>query len=366
MVRDYLLMICIFILTTMLLLQRLMFKNLKRYSEGIQDIKNKIFNLGESVSKAESKDDVYFLILDYALRIVEKADRGSILIIEDDDKFHFKAVRGFSNEIYNVKFEKQDTFLYRCNRFKDITIINNPFDFNSKFVKRKSLEILSEIGAMNIEATLSSPIYIDEKLIGILNLDVNNKEKYFNEEDVKTIRYVKHEMELALKNFMIQDKLKYMASHDELTQLYNRRSFNHMVEKEMMDIREKRYVSCLALLDIDDFKYINDNYGHGIGDRALRIFSEKLIETTTEKDKCFRMSGDEFVVIFSNKSLKDSKEILENLRESIIGLELLPCSISFSYGIEVIHPEGGVSSEKILKMADNNMYFNKRLRKVKV
>ncbi len=250
-------------------------------------------------------------------------------------------------------------YLYRCNNFKDTAIINDPEYFKDTVLEDE--ELLKRLKSIKILSTLSSPIYVDGKLIGIINVDISdisNKQLEFDEEDIKLLKHVKSEIELALKNFFTKDELKYMVSHDELTKLYNRRSFKEIIVDEMGNIKIHGHSSYLALVDIDDFKNINDNYGHNMGDKALILFAEILRNNISKEDICARMSGDEFIVIFINKSEEESKNILENVKNKLSRSDIIFEGINFSYGLSPV--DINISVDEILNLADKNMYVNKK------
>lgn len=363
MVKDYLIIIYISTMVMLIILQKVRIERLKKHSENMDKIKKDIYILCENVSKASSKEEVYFLILDAAIRAINKADKGSILILEEDGEFHFKATRGYQEEINKISLKKEEVHLYILNKFKDTAIINDPKKFSSIRMQQETLEKLKELDALEVSSTLASPIYVDEQLIGVINIDISSKDKIFDEEDVGLLKHMKYELELAVRNFLAQDKLKYIATHDELTKLYNRRSFKDSMQKELKNIKLKRYNSCLALIDIDNFKFINDNYGHNIGDKALIIFSDTLTRNVTYNDICFRMSGDEFLVLFVNKTEEEAACLLESIRSILKSSDVVLGGITFSYGICSITYENALSLDEILSVADKNMYKNKKCNK---
>ena len=160
-----------------------------------------------------------------------------------------------------------------------------------------------------------SPISSDGKLIGVINIYSGDGDNKFTEEDIKLLRYIKREFEVEIKNFLTQDKLKHMATHDELTGLYNRRSFNEIFEDELNDAKKNGVESVLAIIDLDDFKVINDTFGQA-GDEALVKMASAMRKCLGENDTYARMSGDEFVIIFRKSTIEDVKEKLSRINVS--------------------------------------------------
>ncbi len=158
--------------------------------------------------------------------------------------------------------------------------------------------------------------------------------------------------------------IKFLAEHDPLTGLYNRRKFSEIFLNEL----EKRKKGALLLVDIDNFKNINDTMGHVYGDKLLREISKNLNKIKNENIIMSRFGGDEFLILIKDiedkKKIKDStKIILNNFREKII-LDDIENFITVSIGI-VRYPYDGQDIDDLLKKADISMYKAKETGKNK-
>ena len=163
----------------------------------------------------------------------------------------------------------------------------------------------------------------------------------------------------------LEDKnkeLQHLATHDSLTGLVNRRYFEEKASHEILRIKRYGGVSCLLLLDIDNFKGINDKYGHPIGDKVLQGLASILKTQLREIDIVSRMGGEEFAIILINADVKAGKAVAEKIRNSIeneiftIGIQEL--NITVSIGITSI--ENGIDSyEEVYKNADIALYTSK-------
>jgi diguanylate cyclase (GGDEF)-like protein len=179
------------------------------------------------------------------------------------------------------------------------------------------------------------------------------------------MNYIKNELQLALKNSFIQNKLKFMANFDELTGLYNRRHFKQFFANELSKIKRYKTEDCLVLIDLDDFKFINDNYGHNTGDKALKFFADVLRENLRDSDIYARMSGDEFVILFVNCSKQNAVERLEGMRRLLKQRKLGNLEVSFSYGVSEINSEMELTPDDIFGKADIEMYMDKRNKEIR-
>lgn len=161
-------------------------------------------------------------------------------------------------------------------------------------------------------------------------------------------------------NFMYS-QTRYLSLTDALTGLYNRRHFNAELEREFM--RSKRYGGnlCIAIIDIDFFKKINDTYGHLCGDYVLKEVAYLILENFRKTDMVFRYGGEEFVVIMPETSLENSLIPLERLRKTIENNNFIfkgeKIKVTISIGAETNHTE---STEEFLNNADKALYQAKQ------
>jgi diguanylate cyclase (GGDEF)-like protein len=161
-----------------------------------------------------------------------------------------------------------------------------------------------------------------------------------------------------------EEQLTYRAFHDPVTDLANRALFRDRVEHALrLRGADSRLVAVL-FLDLDDFKIINDTFGHDAGDRALQTISTRLRSTLRESDTAARLGGDEFAVLLEGVAHEtDVSEIVAQLLETISAPMLLDgreTSIECSIGIVVAHSAGDVAPsttvDELLRNADVAMY----------
>ncbi|RKZ02787.1 MAG: hypothetical protein DRQ04_03330 [Candidatus Hydrothermota bacterium] len=157
-------------------------------------------------------------------------------------------------------------------------------------------------------------------------------------------------------------KFTSAALLDDLTGLYNRRYFYLRLDEEIK--RSSRYGRpfCLLLMDLDNFKLINDSFGHLKGDKVLAEFARLLKESVRETDIACRYGGDEFALILPEtdrkSSLKVAKKIMEALKKTYFGDDM-PLRLSISIGISS-YPEDGSTPEELFNASDHALYFAKR------
>lgn len=167
-------------------------------------------------------------------------------------------------------------------------------------------------------------------------------------------------LRLAFQNILLQEYLSYIANHDALTGLLNRRQSEKLIEKELSQAKRYNRAVSLILVDVDFFKKINDTYGHGMGDRVLSVLGESFPGMVRRSDVVSRYGGEEFLILLPETSLKGAHRLAEQIRKSILDMDIhkdgitLP-SLSASLGVSSF-PEHGQSVDELLKAADDALY----------
>lgn len=158
----------------------------------------------------------------------------------------------------------------------------------------------------------------------------------------------------------LQEKLKNQLNTDPLTNVYNRNFYNQKIEEFIALYKRYKTEFSFLIFDIDDFKKINDNYGHAMGDKVLIELTKAVKAHIRITDYFFRIGGEEFVILFANSSLDDSKTIALKLCHMIANeLNVLENrSVTVSIGLTQMYAED--SSETIFKRADNLLYEAKK------
>lgn len=155
-----------------------------------------------------------------------------------------------------------------------------------------------------------------------------------------------------------RDKLMSMATHDQLTGLYNRHYLFHSAEKKISrSIRHKIPMS-VAMMDIDHFKRINDQHGHPTGDAVLRSVAKLLEEQSRKEDIVVRFGGEEFLILFDHADLQGAQLKAEQLRELIEALKPEGLLVTMSFGLVALKPEGD-TIDSMIKRADAALYSAK-------
>jgi diguanylate cyclase (GGDEF)-like protein len=211
---------------------------------------------------------------------------------------------------------------------------------------------------------LLAQVYIESRYVPPINLgDFKNVFSYFN----IGLTYVAMILELSIGNFVKTTIANYQeirvvaletqANTDPLTGLFNRRYADLMFEKIKKDTSNTPW--CVAILDIDDFKKVNDTRGHAVGDEVLVEFAAILRQALRKTDMIFRWGGEEFLVLLENVEMDKIFRVLEKIRTSLIASEVLR---KLSLQVTVTIGAGSLDRaaiEQSIESCDQKLYIGK-------
>jgi diguanylate cyclase (GGDEF)-like protein len=170
--------------------------------------------------------------------------------------------------------------------------------------------------------------------------------------------------ELARELQKANQKLRQLATTDGLTGLYNHRTFQDLLEKRVREAnRHKRHLT-LALLDLDNFKHVNDSYGHSVGDAVLKAFCAKISSLLRHEDIFARYGGEEFAVILPETDIKGAMQLANRLRkavaEMVVSIKGTSLQVTVSIGLSSNHDQRGAYDKKdLIEASDRALYTAK-------
>jgi len=154
------------------------------------------------------------------------------------------------------------------------------------------------------------------------------------------------------------DAIKHLAFHDTLTGLANRVKLHEQLRKAMANAERHADIVGIVYIDLDDFKPVNDTFGHAAGDVALTTVADRLVEIVRENDTVTRMGGDEFLVLFPRLADRDDLRLLGRKIQECIAKPIPvgdhTARISATVGLATYHP--GETAEEFISRADHAMY----------
>ena len=219
---------------------------------------------------------------------------------------------------------------------------------------------------MRLQSALVCPLSVGDRVIGTIGVFHTEAESY-TEDHRRVLDEISKQAAAVVHNALMFEHAQEQAFKDGLTGLANPRALQFQIARELARARRASSEFSLVLLDLDDFKTINDQYGHVIGDRALQEVARTLQQTTRPYDTCIRYGGDEFIVLLASVGRAEAEERRRRLQEEVAAITVETsdgCRIPLraSAGAST-YPTDGLTYERLLARADRRMYRDKAQRK---
>ncbi len=220
-----------------------------------------------------------------------------------------------------------------------------------------------ETKPLSIKSNITFPLIAQGEDVGCASL-VSHRPNAFRADAVRNFSLVCKSLAAALKNAQLFQATKNLSITDRLTRVYNRQYFDDVMEKEFLRAKRYKHPLALALIDIDNFKEINDTYGHPEGDKVLSQFASRVQETIRNTDIFSRYGGEEFSVIMPLTDIEEGIVVMERLRVVIAG-SVFPITnkniqLTASIGVSSLFDNPVHSAKELIQAADSALYLAKK------
>ena len=309
-------------------------------------------------------DQISSLSLVYNENIILSSNRkyiGEKEVIFDD--VHFEDFKNSKEFIYNkvIHVDLQTKNLLSKNHYSLLIKLNQ--DKLNKILSSKLNYYLFMVLFISI-ASLSTLMLIINKFIINPIILINKK---ITKKDYTYSNFLLIDINNIDKNLV--DNIKRIEEQvyiDELTQLNNRKAYNKKLSELLVTFKRYKSVFSIMMYDIDDFKMVNDKYGHDIGDELLFKISKLIKSSIRESDYIFRIGGEEFIILFSEMPLRESIKVAEKIRKNVEkSLNLIRNKrITISIGVSEVQIFD--NEDSIYKRVDKLMYISKDTGKNKI
>lgn len=205
---------------------------------------------------------------------------------------------------------------------------------------------------------MAAPLVGKGELFGVIELINKDGEKPFTEDDLESLKTMVKYGSIILHNALIFSEMEEMTKRDDLTALFNSRYQNWFLEESIRKATQYQGFLSIIFLDLDNFKSVNDNYGHLAGSSVLVDIAQLIKEAVREEDVASRYGGDEFTVIQPGLTAEESRKYAEAISRSVCNYHYRDIRLTASIGIASF-PEHGSTTEAILSKADKAMYKRK-------
>lgn len=324
-----------------------------------EEITQKFFEIEKRILSILNYKDLFEILL-REIKLKFNMPYVWISLIDKSEVFRF--IEQFeSSELLmkHINIIDNDTFLKLVGSNITPLLINDDLKVYSKLIPRQD--------KYSIRSIAISPISLDGEIIGSLNQAHILPGHFKPGLDTSSLEQLAVKVSFCLSNVTAHEKLRFLAYTDPLTGLLNRRAMESALKREFN--REKRYKRTLSVvfIDLDDFKSVNDIYGHDRGDELLKYVANQLFNISRDTDVVARFAGDEFIFILPETSAASTKTLMNRLQDYFMCHPLntagtsIPVSISF--GVASTEDKSIKNPAMLLKKADEMLYVAKAARK---
>jgi len=217
-----------------------------------------------------------------------------------------------------------------------------------------------------LQSALVCPLVFEDRVIGTLAV-YHTTPSFYQDDHRRLLERVCEQAAAVIHNAIVYEETHEASLTDPLTSLPNTRFMVTHLTRELARAERLNTEVSLVVLDLDDFKEINDTHGHHVGDRALREAALVLRGAIRPYDICVRYAGDEFIVVLAGCGWEEAENKRQELQRAVDALVFevrpgTPIPLSISAGAAVF-PHDGDSYESLLAKADSRMYRDKIVRK---
>lgn len=325
-----------------------------------------LYQIGIELAAAEGSQKVFDIILTSAMEL-SGIPAGSIAILDEKSSMlKMVLAKGFSQNFISrssVWTLRRDGFTAGILNRNEPTIITDIAKMNAKDVNPLLLE-------EDIKSLIATPLRVRGKTLGILYLD-DYKPREFKHREIAILNLLSTQATLAIEKMHLLERAEYLAITDELTQLYNHRYFSNALSNEIYRAARYGHALSLIILDIDDFKKYNDNYGHPLGNFVLSFMSEIFKKNIRNADTAARYGGEEFVIVSPENNKKEALILAERIRKDVERLcrpevsRGIAAPVTLSIGVASF-PEDADGEEGLVNRADKALYKAKKAGKNRV
>lgn len=348
--------------------------------------------IGEYVASLSFRDDTTPANLLAALArthpltrelLLESVDQHAVLLYEVAGRLNTildldLALQEVSNLMrVSMGAEKCETIL--AERFGQLAEMGFPTSIAHQAIEQRSVVTFSNASAeadpawgksamlLGIRSVLCVPVIIGEEIAALIYVyKTDPASRPFDQRDVQLAVAISHQAALSIQRARLLEKarlLEQWATTDSLTGLYNRRQFLELAEREFQRARRYRLSLSVMMLDIDQFKEVNDTHSHAVGDVVLKAVAARCRAALRDIDLLGRYGGDEFVVLLVQTELDAVRRPAERLRQSVtdtaVDTDQGPVKVTISVGI-VSLADDSPNVATLLHQADTALHAAKR------
>lgn len=319
----------------------------KEVDKGIFDILA-LYEFTTVLGSISNLEELYKMMVDTMLRIIRYDACALFLVRTGESRLDLVVARGFTAEqMGRLKELSSETGIVGRVVASAQPLIIDDLTFS---------ELKDEIHrSFPFRSILSIPFVVHGEVLGVLNLYLRGPEG-FNQDDLRILFIVADQAAFAIKNGQLYEKVAEQATRDGLTGLYNYRFFRAKIEEAVAEAKATGGYVSMIMADVDEFKAVNDGYGHQRGDEILKEMARLLKESVRETDIVARYGGEEFAVIMPSTPKREALAVARRIHNSVSTHDFNGLRITVSIGLATYPSPGVNSTDELISAADKRAY----------
>ena len=317
-------------------------------------LSNAVEKFNESVQNLD-REDFWANLTRFSAELMQ-AERGSILVFDEkSDALTVKAAIGATADSITNKSDKIGERVARI-------VLQNGKPVVVGDVGKIGLKPAPSDWKYKTNSFISYPFSIGERRVGVLNVTDKADGLAYGEYDLELLNAIAPQVAVLIDRAALKSKageFEQLSVTDMLTGLLNRRYLEERLAEEIKRSNRYGYPMSFLMIDVDNFKSYNDEFGHAEGDKALKIVAECFRETLRGADIAARYGGEEFSILLPQTNSAEAETIAERLRENIAATEFPKRQVTVSIGIANCCLDLN-SAQELIVAADNALYEAKR------
>lgn len=351
------------------LMAKMNFKHTKREADQYKSLYDKtelLSTIGQKIISNLNIKSIIDLIEEEINKLIE-ADYFGVAVYnndKDEAEYYFAGDELQFRETVNFKESGGSTFGAYCIKNKKDIIIGNSYKEYKRYIDSEPIEFDEARGKSkyNMVSIIYTPMIINDKVVGIMTVQ-SKEENAYDQSDLHTLKILANYTAIAIENAISYKKISDIATYDNLTRFLTKFEIIRLGEIIFDKYKASNSKFSVTMIDIDNFKTVNDKYGHVFGDKTLSLVAEIISGCIRNTDYIGRYGGDEFLLICPGLGEPEAADVAERIRAAVeneifdLGDGIL-LSVTISLGVHE-YSSTDKSFTDVIKKADKNLYCAK-------
>jgi diguanylate cyclase (GGDEF)-like protein len=313
-------------------------------------------DIGKVIVSAKNLSEIMHKIMEQIGKIFTPLNWSLLLVDPRTNELVFKIVVGEAADILRETRISMDSgisgWIARTGQAVIIEDVSKDKRFNDQIDRMTGFDTKSIIGV---------PLKTGNKVLGVIELINKLNGECFTPFELKILSTIADFSAIAIEKAYYIRAIRKISRQDHLTGCLNRRSMDIILSREIERSRRRETILSVILLDINDFKKINDMFGHPYGDQVLKVCSEILQRNVRKIDYVIRYGGDEFAVIMPDTDEEAANRVRDRILQEIEDRDKAKEKYTFSasVGVSTAYKEGVLDIDGLIQRTDQDMYFQK-------